>query len=204
MGAQGYGHHGRVVGGAPPLPDEVPLLVARPGTATGLGRPGESGAEEVEEWPENDAGVVSRAKLQSLMREVDGRAELTEEAEDVMLEIVDDFITSVTEMGCMLAKHRKSATLEAKDLQYHLRRHWGIDVPGVGDGAVRTHRPPAIASAAHNRRMAAVRAARFATAVPAPKEEAVEEGKAEDSGQAEEGKDPKDKVTGKKRVASKR
>ena len=171
MGGQGYGLGGGVgVGsGAPPLPDEeIPLLVARAGTATGLGRPGESFAGEVGEWPERDAGVVSRERLQAMMREVDGRAELTEEAEDVLLEIVDDFVTSVTEMGCMLAKHRGGDALEAKDLQYHLRRHWGIDIPGVGDGAVRTHRPPAVASAAHNRRMAAVREARYASAAPVP------------------------------------
>ena len=49
----------------------------------------------------------------------------------IMLEIADDFIESVSAFACGLAKHRGSDTLEAKDLELHLARNWGIRVPGV-------------------------------------------------------------------------
>ena len=38
---------------------------------------------------------------------------------------------SVTTFGCSLAKHRKSDTLEVKDLQIPLDRHWNIQLPGI-------------------------------------------------------------------------
>jgi len=44
--------------------------------------------------------------------------------------IAEEFVESVTDFSCKLAKHRKSNMLEVKDVKLYLERNWNIKVPG--------------------------------------------------------------------------
>ncbi|KAJ8605852.1 hypothetical protein CTAYLR_000532 [Chrysophaeum taylorii] len=93
--------------------------------------------EEKEEEPviENDDGTISGevygARLESLLKEVDVNFELEPEAQELVLRMTEDFVNRVTRRAAAYAKHRKSSTLDAVDLQLCLEKHWNINVPGL-------------------------------------------------------------------------
>lgn len=80
---------------------------------------------------------LDKQRLQELVHEVDPNEHLEEEVEDVLLSLADDFIDSLVTSSCMIAKHRKSNTLEVKDVQLALEKNWNMWIPGFGvDGVV--------------------------------------------------------------------
>uniref|UniRef100_A0A3B5LTI3 Transcription initiation factor TFIID subunit 12 n=1 Tax=Xiphophorus couchianus TaxID=32473 RepID=A0A3B5LTI3_9TELE len=81
--------------------------------------------------------VLSKKKLQDLVREIDPNEQLDEDVEEMLLQIADDFIESVVTAACQLARHRKSNTLEVKDVQLHLERQWNMWIPGYGSDEIR-------------------------------------------------------------------
>lgn len=103
-----------------------------------------------------ESKVLDKRRLQELVKEVDPLEQLDDEVEEVLLQIADDFIESVVSSACQIAKHRKSNTLEVKDVQLHLERNWNMWIPGFGAEDLRPYKK-ASATEAHKQRMALIR-----------------------------------------------
>ncbi|TDL26073.1 hypothetical protein BD410DRAFT_564785 [Rickenella mellea] len=78
-----------------------------------------------------------RRSIQDLVSSIDPNIKIEPEVEDLLLDIADEFIDSVTNFGCRLAKHRGGDTLEVRDLQLHLERNHNIRIPGFASDETR-------------------------------------------------------------------
>lgn len=110
-------------------------------------------AESVSAEPQK---VLSRKRIQELLQEIDPRATLDEDVEDLLLQIADDFIESVVNSSCQIAKHRKSNVLDVRDIQLHLERNWNMWIPGYGTEDFKQSRKLG-STEAHKQRLALIR-----------------------------------------------
>lgn len=78
-----------------------------------------------------DYRILTHQKLSELAKQIDGEDRLDDDAARIMMLLADEFVDSVITFACKLAKHRKSPTVEVKDVQMHLERNWGIRIAGV-------------------------------------------------------------------------
>jgi transcription initiation factor TFIID subunit 12 len=76
--------------------------------------------------------LLSRAKLEALLEEVAPGERLDDDVVALLQEHIEDFVESALDYACRLAKHRKSRTIEARDVQLYLQKAWCQRVPGYG------------------------------------------------------------------------
>ncbi|KAF8793427.1 Transcription initiation factor TFIID subunit like protein [Argiope bruennichi] len=102
--------------------------------------------------------VLSKQRLQDLIREVDSNVQTDDETDELLLQLADEFIEDVISTSCSLAKHRKSSILEVKDVQFALEKDWNMWIPGFGCEEPRPYKK-AFTTEAHKQRMALIRKA---------------------------------------------
>ncbi|KAK2454789.1 transcription initiation factor TFIID subunit [Trifolium repens] len=111
---------------------------------------------------ESGKSVLSKRSIHELVNQVDPLEKLDPEVADILGDIAEDFLDSIIRSGCSLAKHRKSTTLEAKDILLHLEKNWNITLPGFGGDEIKNYRKP-ISSDIHKERLAAIKKSMVAT-----------------------------------------
>lgn len=86
--------------------------------------------------PDIPEKVYNKRKINQLIKDLMPEDNATTEVvidndvEDLVGDLVEEFVANITEFSCRLAKHRKAARIEAKDVQIHLERNWNLRVPG--------------------------------------------------------------------------
>lgn len=106
--------------------------------------------------------ILSKRSIQELVAQIDPSETLDPEVEDILVDIADEFVESITTFGCSLAKHRKSNTLEAKDILLHLERNWNMTLPGFSGDEIKGYRKPS-ASDINKERLSAIKRSMLAT-----------------------------------------
>lgn len=87
--------------------------------------------------------LLSKRKLTDLVTAVlgpDNEPLIDGDVEELLLELADEFVASVTGFACKLAKHRRSDVLEAKDIHMHLERNWNMHIAGYSSDEIRSIR----------------------------------------------------------------
>ncbi|XP_041982754.1 transcription initiation factor TFIID subunit 12 [Aricia agestis] len=117
---------------------------------------GQSQVGKINQSGDQTTQILSKPRLQELVREVDPTVQLDEEVEEMLLQLADDFIDTTLNASCSLAKHRHAPTVELRDVQLHLERQWNMWIPGFGNDELRPYKRAAVTEA-HKQRMALIR-----------------------------------------------
>lgn len=82
---------------------------------------------------------TKQRRLQALLDEVDpsGTFRLDGEAEEIVLYLIEQFMTSVATHSAQLARHRGATAIEHSDVAFTLLKQWNMAVPAIGTSASR-------------------------------------------------------------------
>ncbi|EGV63204.1 hypothetical protein CANTEDRAFT_130715 [Yamadazyma tenuis ATCC 10573] len=95
--------------------------------------------------PDNGGRVLTKRKLNELVQTIgadqgDGKTVIDGDVEELLLDLADEFINSVTGFACRLAKHRKVESIDVRDVQLHLEKNWNIRIPGYSMDEIKSTR----------------------------------------------------------------
>nr|AAB29540.1 dTAFII30 alpha [Drosophila sp. (in: flies)]prf//2003282A transcription factor IID:SUBUNIT=alpha [Drosophila melanogaster] len=100
--------------------------------------------------------MLTKPRLTELVREVDTTTQLDEDVEELLLQIIDDFVRDTVKSTSAFAKHRKSNKIEVRDVQLHFERKYNMWIPGFGTDELRPYKRAAVTEA-HKQRLALIR-----------------------------------------------
>ncbi|KAL4144795.1 hypothetical protein PRNP1_013921 [Phytophthora ramorum] len=75
--------------------------------------------------------LTPNRQLGELLRSIDPKCCFHPAVEELLLDMASDFVQDVVDFSGKLAKHRRSTTLEPRDLQFCLAKNYGISLAGV-------------------------------------------------------------------------
>lgn len=109
--------------------------------------------------------IISKRSIHEIVAQIDPGERLDPEVGDILVDIADDFVETITTFACSLAKHRKSNTLESKDILLHLEKNWNMSLPGFGGDEIKCYKKP-FGNDVHRERVAAIKKSIAASETP--------------------------------------
>ncbi len=92
--------------------------------------------QSLNQWKESrppaaNAIDTRQKRLQTLLAEVDPSYTLDEEASELVLHLVEDFMNNVATHAAQVARHRGAQAIEHSDVAFTLLKQWNMAVPAV-------------------------------------------------------------------------
>ncbi|KAL1505561.1 hypothetical protein ABEB36_005102 [Hypothenemus hampei] len=106
--------------------------------------------------PSDGAQVVTKQRLQDLVREIDQTLTLEDDVEEILLSYVDEFVDRCLNGAALIAKNRHCNSIEVKDVQQFLNRNYNMWTPGFGTDELKPYKR-SLTTEAHKQRTALIR-----------------------------------------------
>ncbi|XP_050307920.1 transcription initiation factor TFIID subunit 12 [Anthonomus grandis grandis] len=100
--------------------------------------------------------VVTKQRLQDLVKEIDSTLNLEDEVEEILLSYVDEFVDRCLNGAALIAKNRHCNSIEVKDVQQFLNRNYNMWTPGFGTDELKPYKR-SLTTEAHKQRTALIR-----------------------------------------------
>lgn len=100
--------------------------------------------------------IVTKQRLQDVVREIDQTLNLEDEVEEILLTYVDEFVDRCLNGAALIAKNRHCNSIEVKDVQQFLSRNYNMWTPGFGTDELKPYKR-SLTTEAHKQRTALIR-----------------------------------------------